>query len=177
VTAQALGTVIAAPLAGRAVTRLGRPLVVVGLLAVGVGALLVDVTARQGPGAHAALWLAPPLLILGLGSGAVITPNQTLSLSDVDARMGSTAGGVLQTSQRIGSAVGQAVIGAAFFAALPSGVGSLPRRAKESAYAHALSQGVVLTLVFVGLALIFGIYDLTHRRRVTDRSADLPPGP
>jgi EmrB/QacA subfamily drug resistance transporter len=177
VTAQALGTVIAAPLAGRAVTRLGRPLVVVGLLAVGVGALLIDVTARQGPGAHAALWLAPPLLILGLGSGAVITPNQTLSLSDVDARMGSTAGGVLQTSQRIGSAVGQAVIGAAFFAALPSGVGSLPRRAKESAYAHALSQGVVLTLVFVGLALIFGIYDLTHRRRVTGRETDLPPGP
>jgi len=177
ITAQALGTVIAAPLAGRAVTRLGRPLVVIGLLAVGIGALLVDVTARHSPGGHAALWLAPPLLVLGLGSGAVITPNQTLSLSDVDSRMGSTAGGVLQTSQRIGSAVGQAVIGAAFFAALPEGVDSMSHSAKESAYAHALSQGVVLTLVFVGLALVFGIYDLTHRRRHTGREAKLPPGP
>ena len=128
ITAYALGSVIAAPLAGRAVTRIGRPLVVGGLVTFGLGALAIDLTVRLAPEGHTALWLAPPLLVLGLGAGAVITPNQTLSLMDVDARMGSTAGGVLQTSQRIGSAVGQAVIGASFFAAL---TGSWPATASR----------------------------------------------
>ena len=41
---------------------------------------------------------------MGLGSGAVITPNQALTLMDVDPVAGSTAGGVLQTAQRIGLA-------------------------------------------------------------------------
>jgi hypothetical protein len=135
--------------------------------------------ARHGPGTHAALWLAPALLLTGLGSGAVITPNQTLSLIDVDARMGSTAGGVLQTSQRIGSAVGQAVIGAAFFAALPAGLAGPPDGSlgRESAYAHALSRAVLVTVLFLGAALVLGLLDLQGSRRRAGREAEPPPGP
>jgi hypothetical protein len=94
--------------------------------------------------------------------------------------MGSTAGGVLQTSQRIGSAVGQAVIGAAFFAALtPAASGSGP--ARHAAYGVALTHAVYVTLLFVAAALVFGIVDLTTRgqlgrRRGTGREAP-PPGP
>jgi EmrB/QacA subfamily drug resistance transporter len=179
ITAYALGSVIAAPVAGRLVTRLGRPLVVAGLVSNAVGVLAVDLVARHGPGPHAALWLAPALLFVGLGSGAVITPNQTLSLIDVDARMGSTAGGVLQTSQRIGSAVGQAVIGAAFFAALPAGLALTAdgSAARESAYAGALSRAVLVTLLFLGAALVLGLVDLHGSRRRTGRGTELPPGP
>jgi EmrB/QacA subfamily drug resistance transporter len=176
ITAYALGSVIAAPLAGRAVTRVGRPLVVAGLLSFGLGALAVDLVARHGPGTHAALALAPALLFVGLGAGAVITPNQTLSLTDVDSRMGSTAGGVLQTSQRIGSAVGQAVIGAAFFAALPLHVASGTGQ-REAAYAQALSRAVLVTLLFVGAALVLGLLDLRGSRRRTGRERLAPPGP
>jgi EmrB/QacA subfamily drug resistance transporter len=177
ITAFALGSVIAAPLAGRAVTRLGRPLIVAGLLAFTLGAFAIDVVARQAPQGHVALWFAPPLLLIGLGAGAVITPNQTLSLADVDTRMGSTAGGVLQTSQRIGSAIGQAVIGAAFFAALPAGLGGSTPTHREAAYAHALSRAVLVTVIFVGAALVLGLLDLSGRRRGPARAAELPPGP
>jgi hypothetical protein len=45
----------------------------------------------------------------------VVTPNQTLSAPDVDRRIGGSAGGVLQTSQRVEAAIGQASIGAVFF--------------------------------------------------------------
>jgi EmrB/QacA subfamily drug resistance transporter len=176
ITAFAVGSVIAAPIAGRAVTRVGRPLVVAGLLCFALGALAVDLVARRGSAEHAALWLAPALLLVGLGAGAVITPNQTLSLTDVDSRMGSTAGGVLQTAQRIGSAVGQAVIGAAFFAALsttePPGTAE-----REAAYAGALSRAVLVTLLFVGAALVLGVVDLRGSRRRTGRERQLPPGP
>jgi EmrB/QacA subfamily drug resistance transporter len=185
ITAFAAGTVIAAPMAGRAVTRLGRPLVVGGLLAFAVGAFAVDLAAGHAQGRNAALWLAPPLLLVGLGAGAVITPNQTLSLMDVDARMGSTAGGVLQTAQRIGSAVGQAVIGAAFFAALGPDASSPVPTVRHAAYDVGLTHATYVTVAFVAAALVFGLADLATRgglgrRRSRRRSMvrqEAPAGP
>ena len=44
---------------------------------------------------------APALLLAGLGGGAVVAPNLTLTLADVPPRMGGAAGGALQTGQRI----------------------------------------------------------------------------
>ena len=104
---------------------------------------------------------------MGMGSGAIITPNQTLTLMDVDPAVGSTAGGVLQTAQRIGLALGQAVVGAVFFAAV-SGPGA-------AGYADGLQTAVLVALVFVVGALAVGIMDLvrTRRRRIR-RSADRP---
>ena len=101
---------------------------------------------------------------MGLGSGAVITPNHTLSLARVDPVSGSTAGGVLQTAQRIGSAVGQAVIGAVFFAAVPtlSGPGGEQR---SDGYGVALQRAIAVTLVFIGLSLMLGLLDLLLTRR------------
>jgi hypothetical protein len=46
------------------------------------------------------------LLLGGLGGGLVTSPNITLTLEAVPVRMAGVAGGALQTSQRIGSAIG-----------------------------------------------------------------------
>lgn len=173
VTAFALGSAVAAPLAGRFVTRLGRPLVVLACAAFGLGAVLLAVVVTRLDGGNAAVTFAVPLFVMGVGSGAVITPNQTLALANVDPVAGSTAGGVLQTAQRIGSAVGQAVIGAAFFAAVPAIGRGLDRADRDAGYGDALGQAVVVTLVFIGLALALGMLDLVLTRR---RSLS-PPAP
>jgi EmrB/QacA subfamily drug resistance transporter len=165
VTAYALGSAVAAPIAGRFVTSIGRPLIVGACCTFGLGALALDLVARQQPGTEAALALAIPLFVMGAGSGAVITPNQTLSLMEVDPVTGSTAGGVLQTSQRIGSAIGQAVIGAAFFAGVPKGAEALAGTGRFSAYGGALEHGVFVTLCFVAVAVVLGLVDLTVTRR------------
>ena len=68
---------------------------------------------------------------MGCGQGALITPNQTLALMDVDPLMGSAAGGVLQTGQRIGLAIGQAVIGTVFFNSLSGHRQRVHRRLAE----------------------------------------------
>lgn len=149
VTAYALGSAIGAPLAGRFVTRIGRPLLLVGLASFAVGAITLAVLAGYGAAA-----LAPGLFLMGAGSGAIITPNQALSLMQVDPVAGSTAGGVLQTAQRIGIAIGQAVIGASFFAALDQG-----------GYAHALRAGVVAALAFLSIATAICVTDLVRTRR------------
>ncbi len=164
ITAFALGTSVAAPLAGRVVTRIGRPLVVGACLTFGLGALALGLVVGASGGENVLLVFAPPLFVAGLGSGALITPNQTLSLAEVDPVVGSTAGGVLQTSQRIGSAIGQSIIGAAYFAALPSGVDTLTGDERSAAYGDALGSAIVVTLCFVAVALAFGVYDLVKTR-------------
>jgi EmrB/QacA subfamily drug resistance transporter len=157
VTAYAVGAGISAPLVGRVVTRVGRPLVVAGAVTFGVGAVALALIAPHVPAGHAALALAVPPFVMGCGQGAVITPNQTLALMDVDPLMGSTAGGVLQTGQRIGLAIGQAVIGTVFFNSL-TGSGS-------ASYADALRNAVIAALCFISLAIAVGVHDLTRARR------------
>jgi EmrB/QacA subfamily drug resistance transporter len=157
VTAYAVGAAVSAPLCGRFVTRIGRPLVVGGAVMFGVGAIGLATIAPHVPPGHAGRFLAIPLFVMGCGQGALITPNQTLSLMDVDPAMGSTAGGVLQTGQRIGLAVGQAVIGAVFFNSV-SGSG-------HAAYADALRNAVIAALVFVAVAVAIGVQDLLRARR------------
>jgi EmrB/QacA subfamily drug resistance transporter len=165
VTAYAIGSAAVAPLAGRFVTRVGRPLVVLACVVFAVGSLSLDVVVRNAPTTNVALVLAAPLFFIGLGAGAVITPNQTLTLMEVDPVAGSTAGGVLQTSQRIGLAIGQAVIGTTFFASLPAGVDALRTPARGAAYDHALGQAVLVTVSFVSAALVVGLVDLATTRR------------
>jgi EmrB/QacA subfamily drug resistance transporter len=162
VTAFAVGSAVAAQSAGRFVTRIGRPLVVGGTLTFGAGAVALAIVASTTPTEHAVLVLAGPLFVMGFGNGTVITPNQALTLMDVDPVVGSTAGGVLQTAQRVGLAVGQAVIGAAFFAAL-EGPGA-------ASYSHALVTAAFAALVFVAAATSVGTWEIVRQRR-TERAA------
>jgi MFS family permease len=58
--------------------------------------------------------LVVSLLFAGMGGGAVVSPNFTLTLANVPPRMGGAAGGALQTGQRIGSALGAAMMVTAY---------------------------------------------------------------
>ncbi len=110
----AVGSAISSPLAGRVVTRVGRGLTLVALVVMMSGVLAVAVLV---PGrADADLWwaLLPALFLAGLGGGAVVAPNLTLTLADVPPRMGGAAGGAVQTGQRIGSALGAAILVTAY---------------------------------------------------------------
>ncbi|MGG5259404.1 MFS transporter [Phycicoccus avicenniae] len=107
----AVGSAVAAPLAGRIVSRVGRPLTVIALSVMMAGLLALALLApAASDGGRAWLLLAVPLLVAGLGGGAVVSPNITLSLADVPPSMGGAAGGALQTGQRIGAAIGAAVL-------------------------------------------------------------------
>ena len=72
---------------------------------------------------YVGLKLAPLLLLAGFGGGLVISPNVTLTLAEVDPRRAGSGGGMLQTAQRVGSAIGVAVVLAQFFAALATSAG------------------------------------------------------
>ncbi|MFC5142420.1 MFS transporter [Actinomycetospora rhizophila] len=151
----ALGSAVSSAIGGRLVSRLGKPLVVGGLVLVALGLIAVDVVLRLDP--EQVGWaIAAPLLLAGVGSGFVIAPNQTLALEEVPPREGGTAAGVLQTGQRVGSAVGISAVGAVFFGQLTSTGGD---------WALAISRGLVGAVAFVVLALVLGLIDLLLGRR------------
>ncbi|MFD9502169.1 MFS transporter [Streptomyces sp. NPDC060035] len=154
ITPFALGAGGAATIGGRLVGRFGRPLIVVGLTMVSVGLGLTALAAHLVPGRGAGLAMAAPLLLAGLGSGLVIAPNQTLTLSQVPVHNAGSAGGTLQTSQRVGSAIGIAAVGSVFFAQLgPDG------------WADAYDRGLVVSIAFVLVALIVALADVGAGRR------------
>lgn len=118
VTPFALGSAAAAVVAGRLVDRFGRLLTVCGLSAVVVGmggaSLLLWLVADD-----VAPWVAAPaLFVAGIGGGFVVSPNITMTLRDVPVRMAGAAGGALQTGQRLGAAVGTAVLPGIYYLVL-----------------------------------------------------------
>ena len=67
---------------------------------------------------------------------------------------------MLQTAQRVGSAIGVAVVLAQFFASLAGSGGD---------YVEALSVSLRTTVGLVAVALVFAIIDLVRRRTAGER--------
>jgi EmrB/QacA subfamily drug resistance transporter len=143
----AVGSAVGAPLAARFVSDAGRRLTVLALVLMMAGTLLFLLLA---PGRDPFWpWSVPTLLLAGLGGGAVISPNVTLTLSEVPPRMGGAAGGALQTGQRIGASIGAALLVTAY------GLGSDP----DDALRLAVGTGLVL----LALALVMAVRALRQQ--------------
>lgn len=171
ISAFAVGFVLGSQISGRLITRLGRPLVLGAVSLFFAATLAISVVVHLNAAltnpVDVILRLAIPLFVLGMGGGSIVTPNQTLTLTDVDPRMGGAAGGVLQTGQRIGSSIGQTVLGTLFFLSVTSVPASLQigrPAANHLAYANGLDIGLIGSLVFSGAALILGLVDLRRKR-------------
>ena len=91
-----------------------------------------------------------PLLIGGLGNGAFIAPNAQFIVATVDRADAGAASGVISTMQRIGSAVGIAVIGSVLFGSLEiTGPDTV-----ATGFTHAASMAMSVSACFAVLALL-----------------------
>ncbi|WP_197983838.1 MFS transporter [Aeromicrobium sp. CFBP 8757] len=151
----AVGSATSSLLGGRLVERFGRLLVVAGLVMIAAALVVVDLLVPHLDG-DVGLKLAPVLLLAGLGGGLVIAPNITLSLDEVDPTRAGAGGGLLQTAQRVGSAIGVAIVLALFFERV---------RSSDGDFADALSYSLHVTIAFVLVALAMGVADLVRRAR------------
>ncbi|GAA1512191.1 MFS transporter [Brevibacterium permense] len=159
----ALLSAIAAQAAGRVVLTFGRKMVVLGVAIglTGVVASAMLVLAHEAWGISI-WWLLLTLGITGLGQGMAISPNQTLTLAEVPVEYAGSSGGVMQTGQRVGTAIGIAIVTAVFFVVQPL-----------AGYGAAIVAGfgfIALVIVFAG---IIGLVDLA-RGRAKDRQERQP---
>lgn len=108
--------------------------------AVGLSVVVIEL---QGHGIGSEWWLPATLVLVGLGQGAVVSSNQTLTLAEVPLEYAGSAGGIMQTGQRIGTSIGIAIIPAVSFTVLA-----------RSDWAQAITAGFGM----------IGVVDLRHRR-------------
>lgn len=117
----AAGSFVGAAFSDRVADRLGKWVLLLGSGAVIVGIAGVVVTVRLAGTAVTGFELLPSLLVAGLGSGLVISPNVDIVLSAVPWQQAGSASGVLNAAQRLGNALGVAVVGLVLFGALAQG--------------------------------------------------------
>jgi EmrB/QacA subfamily drug resistance transporter len=118
----ALATAVFSSQSSKWAAKLGRNVLVIGaaLLVVGLAAtwlILANVAA-----ADISAWtLLPSLAIAGAGNGIFLAPNVQFIVATVDNSEAGAASGVVQTMQRLGAAIGVAVIGSILFSSIKFG--------------------------------------------------------
>ena len=149
VTPFSLGSAVSAWVAGRLVSRWGRLVTITGLALIALGLGLVALLGFVVPKDALVPAIAVPLLLAGIGGGSVIAPNTTLTLARVPSSMSGVGSGVLQTGQRLGSAVGTALLAAVFHAGV-TGFG-----VPATGFAVAMLAAVFVILI----ALAIGVWE------------------
>ncbi|WP_068250072.1 MFS transporter [Janibacter corallicola] len=151
----ALISAYAAHWAGSRVTRYGRKVVIGGLYCALLGLVMsIAVVQLQAGGHLSEWWLVASLVFIGIAQGAVISPNQTLTLAEVPLAYAGSSGAVMQTGQRIGTSIGIAVITGTVFATLG-----------RTDWATATTVGFALIAVVVLVALVMALKDQRDRTR------------
>lgn len=161
----ALASAVTSWIGGNLVARHGRTFVVWGLagVLVSVGGLML--AAMFADPAATPYIMAAVMTLGGAGGGFVIAPNQTLTLADIAVKQGGLAGSVGQLGQRIGAAVGTAVALSLFYATIYRESGTHDALV---VYHDAYAFGMLSVAIFLALAFIVAIVDLSARRRVID---------
>lgn len=142
---------------GKSVMRFGRKVVIGGMFSALLGlGLTIAVILLRDAGLASEWWLLLSLAFVGGAQGAVVSPNQTLTLAQVPLQYAGSSGGIMQTGQRIGTSVGIALVTALTFAVLA--------RANWAA-AAAAGFGMIAVVVLAALAVAFK--DLIQRGTAT----------
>jgi len=104
----AVAIILAAGMAGQLVTRLGfKPVVIVGLVTVGIG--LTWFTRISPDGSYWADVLGPSILA-GIGLGLTFVPVTIAAMSGTKPEEAGLASGLINTSQQVGGALGLAIL-------------------------------------------------------------------
>ncbi|MBC7443061.1 MAG: MFS transporter [Ramlibacter sp.] len=161
----AFGTIIGASQSNRLAQRLGRTVLIIGVALVTIGLVWIWL-ALLLIGPEITNWeLLPPLAIAGLGSGFFIAPNAQFIVATVDRTEAGAASGVVGVMQRVGSAVGIAVIGSVFFGTLVV-AGPTPAALADGFTTSATAaMGVSAAFSVLALLLVFVLPKRVDARR------------
>jgi len=153
----AIGSIVGASQSDRIAAKLGRTVLVIGVGMVTIGLAAAFLVLLLVPTADLTNWdLLGPLLVAGIGSGLFIAPNARFIVATVDRSEAGAASGVIGTMQRIGSAIGIAVIGSVLFGSIDAyGIRGQGDVAPAFAQAATTAMGVSVAFSIVAFLLVF----------------------
>ena len=151
----AIGSIVGASQSNRLATRLGRTTLSIGTGMVAVGLIALFLILLLLPTADLTNWdLLGPLFVAGLGAGLFIAPNARFIVATVDRSEAGAASGVIGVMQRIGAAIGIAIIGSVLFGNIGpiTGPADLP-----GAFGQAATPALAVSAAFAiaAFALVF----------------------
>ncbi|MEP6843031.1 MAG: MFS transporter [Pseudolysinimonas sp.] len=158
----AIGSIVGSSQSNRLSQRLGRTVLILGTGLVAVGLISLWLILLRVKPEDLTNWdLLASLLVAGIGSGLFIAPNSQFIVATVDRAEAGAASGVLGTMQRVGAAVGIAVIGSVLFGNLPGSFAPTAAQAQAAAQAHgaegaAAIKAALQKIVDHNLAVGFG---------------------
>ena len=158
----AVGTAIFSSQSSKWAAKIGRSVLVIGaaLVAIGLGATWL-ILANVGVSDLTNWMLLPALLVAGAGNGCFLAPNVQFIVATVENSEAGAASGVVQTMQRMGTAIGVAVIGSILFGAIHKDqIKSATDAANQfkTGASTAMLTSAILALVAFGL-----VYSLPRR--------------
>jgi len=154
----AIGSILGSSQSNRLAARLGRGVLLMGTVLLTLGLVAVFVLFLTIPAGDLTNWaLLLPLLVAGLGNGLFIAPNAQFIVATVDRSEAGGASGVIGVMQRIGSAIGIAVVGSVLFSGLASRIGREGPTPQIWLDASAWALGLSAALSVVALLLVFAL--------------------
>ncbi|WP_458782278.1 MFS transporter [Arthrobacter sp. D3-16] len=111
----ALTSAVTSAAIGRRIDKSGPALIVAGVAVMMLGYALVAISAVLAPHDLRWIFITGSLALAGAGGGAVAAPSLAVAMRDTDAAFAGVAGSVVQTGQRLGTAVGASLGIAAYF--------------------------------------------------------------
>lgn len=171
----AVGSIIGSSQSNRLSVKLGRTVLIIGTALVAIALISMWLLFLNVDGPSLTNWmLLAPLFIGGLGNGLFIAPNAQFIVATVDRRDAGSGSAVIAAIQRVGSAVGIAVIGSVLFGTLviakpgaptsntPSAIAAVKQQAAENVangFTNAAAHAMLVSAIFavVAFALVFAL--------------------
>jgi MFS family permease len=154
----AAGAFIGSAVGGIAMAKLGRRVLLAGLVVEAAGLAGLYAVLHVAGGGVSTVDLLAPMVIGGIGMGMVFVPLFDIVMAGVRPQEMGTASGVLQTVNSLGMSLGIAGIGAIFFA-LAGGHGQ-----HVPVYLHAAEWTALATIVLLAASFAIGFW-LPRRAR------------
>jgi MFS family permease len=166
----AIGNIVGASQSDRLAARFGRMVLTTGLGLVAVGITAAWLVLAVVPPTRLQGWhLLLPLFVAGIGSGLFIAPNVDFIVATVERADAGAASGVIGVMQRVGSAIGIAVIGTVLFGNLHVTSPGPDAAARAFGHGAALATAVSAAMSVAAFGLVFAL-----PRRATPVPADRP---
>lgn len=171
----AVGTILGSSQSDRVAKRLGRTVLTIGTALVAIGLIWLWILFSNVPASDLTSWmLLAPLALAGIGNGFFIAPNAQFIVATVDRRDAGSGSAVISAIQRIGSAIGIAIIGSVLFGSLvisrpapptdktPEAVGAFTKALAENiatGFTDAAAKAMLVSAIFalVAFALVFAL--------------------
>ncbi|PPF90234.1 MFS transporter [Subtercola sp. Z020] len=157
----AIGSIVSSSQSNRLSQKLGRNVLTLGTALVSIGLIWLWLVLLLTPASDLTNWeLIAPLFIAGVGNGFFIAPNAQFIVATVSRQDAGAASGVISAVQRIGSAVGIAIIGSVLFGSLV--ISGPSQDAVATGFSHAAASAMMVSAIFAVAAFLL-VFTLPKR--------------